>query len=151
MSKYYYHGSKFKIKGYLEPRPSPVINNEKAVFATNELWISLISIPKFKDNAIDYGYIGGYAYILELEDGAFKLLEVPGYIYVVSKKGFKSDKRLGMPNSEFINKKKVKIQKTIKIKNVLKALKKLDTVTLITSKKKDDLIYDYLKEKSERR
>ncbi len=129
---YYYHGSKEKLP-YLEPRPSRVIDNELAVFATNKLWLAIIFIAGATDYDIELGFINDKPYILEQNPGAFdKLLKgVSGYVYFLSKKNFRSDKRLGLQKHEFISRQKEKIIKTKYIPNLYDALKKSET-NLIT-------------------
>lgn len=122
--KYYYHGSPVDISGYLEPRPSPVIDNEKAVFATNKKYIALAFIPKWYDKDINLGFFDRILVMTEQYENAFDILNVSGYLYYVDASLFHNDKRLGMQGDEFISKKKVKILKKVYIENVYDKLKK---------------------------
>lgn len=126
--KYYYHGSSAEITDtYLKPRPSRVLDGEKAVFATNKRYISLMFIPKWSDSDIEFGFINDKPYAREIYPNAFNILKnVSGYIYYLDSKGFKTDKRLGLQGAEFINKKKVKILESEYIKDAYKELKKSD-------------------------
>lgn len=147
MKRYYYHGSKKKISGNLLPRPSRVINNEKAVFATNTKWLSVIFIADFTDNDIDVGFINGKGYIMEKYPKAFNKLKTGGYIHYVNPENFKSDKRLGMKNKEFISKSKVKIEKVIKIKNVYNYIKRQKDVVIIDSNTLYKIIFRHISDK----
>lgn len=117
-----YHGSSSEIDEYLEPRPSKVIDGEKAVFATDNKSLALVFIPKSTDKELGIGTVHGVPYVMEEFPGAFNLLKTPGYIYTVSKNGFLTDKRLGMKNNEFISRNKVKIINKSSIKNVYNEL-----------------------------
>lgn len=121
-----YHGSKFLIKDYLEPRSSRVINNEKAVFATSSKSLALAFMGDSSDNEIELGVINGILYMVEKKPNVFSKYfdKKQGYLYTLSNKNFHSDQRLGMKKYEFVSDKKVKILKTKKINNVLDSLKK---------------------------
>ena len=139
----YYHGSKFKIDSkYLEPRASRVIDNEKAVFATNNRAFALMFINKWNDSQIQLGSIGGSLYCLEMHPNTFNLLKGSGYIYGLSPSYFSTDKRLGMKKVEFISKKRVTILKVIKIKDALAEIKK--SIIMITFDKQEKFIRDYI-------
>ena len=121
----YYHGSSVNISGkYLLPRKSYVINNEKAVFATNRKYIALTFAIKWDDSIFAQGHINKKLYIRELYPNTFDMFKTSGYIYYVNSKGFHGDKRLGMTGFEFIKHGKVKILKKQYIKNVYDELKK---------------------------
>lgn len=123
--KFYYHGSPTKLEK-LEPRPSFVINNESAVFATDKRYLALVFIAKANDQDIELGFINNKPYILEQYPGAFDkfLKKKSGYIYYLDPKQFKQDKRLGMYNHEFISYNPVNILKTEKIKDIYEELVK---------------------------
>lgn len=145
---YYYHGSTHKLN-ILKPRNSKVIDNEKAVFATNNKDIAVIFIPKWTDCDIDLGFYKGIPYASEQYPDAFnKLKDVSGYLYYVPKDKFNSDNRLGMKRHEFICRDNVKVQKTEEIKDVYKYLKK-SSINLVTYSEKLDSMYKfgYLKKK----
>ena len=123
MSKYLYHGSLSKINNYLTPRPSNILDGEKAVFATNKIYLAVFFICKFNESQIDLGFINDKPVIIEQYPGAFdECLNVSGFLYYVSSKGFHSDPRLGMKKHEFINDNKVKILKTEFVDNVYQYL-----------------------------
>ena len=122
-SKYLYHGSSKELE-VLEPRPSKVIEGEKAVFATNERALAIAFIPKWNDCDFSLGYHGGKLLMMEMYPGAFGVLkDGKGYLYQVSAEPFVSDKRLGMQKHEFIHKGDVKPLKKENIDNVFEALK----------------------------
>jgi hypothetical protein len=134
-----YHGSRHPI-AKLEPRPSRVIGGESAVFATNSRWLALVFIANATDAHIEIGVIGdngrSIPYIAEARPNAFELLKIPGYIYTVSARGFKSDPRLGMKRHEFIKKTATKILHTEKIPSVWDALQR-EEVTLVPHRDRD--------------
>ena len=147
--EYYYHGSATQIQDdYLEPRPSKVIDNEKAVFATNTKWFALISIAKTKFSEFEYGFMNGKPYIMENEPDMFNRLlrGQRGYLYYVKRDQFQSDGRLEMPRHEFISKDKVKIMKREDIVDVYEALKKTG-IPLIEFDEKAKCIEEIIKEK----
>jgi hypothetical protein len=122
--KYYYHGSSNKIE-ILEPRPSAVINNESAVFATNSKVLSILFIARASGCEIEIGYYGDKLYALEVTSGMFnKYLDTSGYVHMVESKYFKSDNRLGMKNSEFISDKNVPVVNVEYIPNLYSELRK---------------------------
>ena len=110
-----YHGSKYHIKGYLVPHGSKVINGEKAVFATNSLIFSLLFGGRsFSDNEMEIGTQNkGRLTIIEKKREVFKKIydKKSCYVYSVSNRGFKKDKRLGMPKYEMISRHKIKFRK----------------------------------------
>lgn len=122
----YYHGSSSLIDGYLEPRPSRVINNKEAVFATDIASIALSFIGEWRDDSIQQGTINGRPYLREMKKGAFNefFKGKEGYVYIVTKAGFETAK--GLTKYEFINDKKVKILAAYYVKDVLKALMEED-------------------------
>lgn len=136
-----YHGSKHPVTaGAPEPRPSRVIDGESAVFATNSRWLALVFIAGATDDNIEIGVIGdngkAIPYIAEARPGAFELLKIPGYIYTVSSRGFKSDPRLGMCRHEFIKRSAAKITHTERILSVWDALQQED-ITLVPYRDRD--------------
>lgn len=143
MQKYYYHGSNYELNvgDYLEPRSSKVINNEKAVFSTNNRLLAIIFIAKHTNDDFEFGFYNGKLYMMEQYPDAFKIKlgKVSGWVYYLNKKPFKKDQRLGLKNSEFISRKKEKIIKKEYIKDVYKALKK-STLIMITFKEKMDAL-----------
>jgi hypothetical protein len=128
-----YHGSKHALTA-LDPRPSRVIGGESAVFATNTRWLALVFIANATDANIECGVIGdngrSIPYIAEARAGAFELLKIPGHIYTVSARGFKSDPRLGMRRHEFIKRSSAKILHTETVKSVWDELRR-EPVTLV--------------------
>ena len=122
----YFHGSSSIIDGYIEPRPSRIINNKEAVFATNIASIALSFIGDWRDENINQGTINGRPYLKEMKKGAFNefFKGKEGFVYIVSKAGFETAK--GLTKFEFINDKKVKILAAYHVKDVLKALMEED-------------------------
>jgi hypothetical protein len=118
---------------------------KKAVFATNEKWISVVFIPQWSDNDFEFGFIYGVPYIMEQYHGAFDKLKVKGFIYCLDPKHFKSDERLGMKNHEFISKDKVKILKVLEITNVYNYLKRQKKLKFIDMQTRHTIIGKYLK------
>jgi hypothetical protein len=120
----YYHGSNVNIKGeYLLPYPNKIVNNSKVVFATDEKWIALISIPKFCNEECEYGHVNGVRFITFKSIVEFnKLKKSSGYLYKVSNMQFQQDTRLGMINHEFISYNKVKIISREEIKDIYQEL-----------------------------
>jgi hypothetical protein len=137
-----YHGSTHKINKLL-PRPSKIIDNEHAVFATNKRWLALVFIAQATDRFLEIGFVGGKGYILEAEPDAFDvyLVEKSGYIYTVNDDTFDSDPRLGMKNHEFISSNEVDIISTEHIPDIYEELKKED-VKLITWEMKEEWIFN---------
>lgn len=131
-----YHGSNLLIEKFLKPFPSKVINGEEAVFASpyKEFVLAFMG-KKWSDKDIELGSYKFKTYIIEKKPGMFKKIysNQKGYLYEVSKTGFKDDKRLGMQGFEKIKKTKTKIKKMSKIDDVLKELKK-SKIIMITYK-----------------
>jgi hypothetical protein len=140
----YYHGTSVNLDvgQTLKPKESPILNNEKAVFASNRRMVSLIFIPRWSDSDIDFGYYGDIKYndfyLQEKYEGAFEEIfkGVSGYIYNLDPKNIHSDKRLGMKEVEFISKKPVKILKKEYIKDVWYALQQYKNVLTFVYYKK---------------
>ncbi len=123
---YYYHGTKHKITTTtLEPHPSPLVNNNHVVFATNTRWLALIFIAGAGDSQIELGFTHNIPYIYEVNPGAFNkyLKGQSGFIHYVDPAPFRRDERLGMHNHEFITDNPVPILKTEKIADIYEALK----------------------------
>ena len=137
--EYYYHGSKFKITDFLEPRPSRVIDGDEAVFATNTRWLAIYFIASPRDTDIEVGFIHNDPYIMEQWPGAFDkvLRNKRGYLYSVKKDQFHSDPRLGMKRHEFISDDKVKIEKTEVIDDVYEEIEKADVAIIDFSMKEE--------------
>jgi len=141
MNNLLYHGSSHKISK-LEPRPSKVIQNEKAVFATDSKDLAVIFIAKWSDCDIDVGYYHNKLYCCEQYPDAFDLLKKDGgYLYSVKSNDFISDERLGMQKHEFISKKSVEIEDTVVIENVYDYLVR-SNMTMIKYEEKMDALYE---------
>jgi len=106
-----FHGSPYAllkqdaghVQQSLTPRPSKVIDNEKAVFATSCRWLALVFAGQARSNDLDYGFLHGKPYISEVTNDAFnRILNRSGHVYTVPADNFVRDSRLGMPNHEFI-------------------------------------------------
>ena len=138
-----YHGSSHDIS-VLEPRPSIILENEKAIFATDSFTLAAAFIPKWTDCDFIFGYHEDRMYIIEVWPGAFINIfsGVSGWIYGVNDEGFVSDKRLGMQQHEFINKKNVKVQEKHKIDDVMKYLEKSKDIDVIKYEDMITTLYD---------
>lgn len=137
--QYYYHGSAHLLKSKsLLPHPSKVINNESAVFATNQKWLALVFIAHATDRYMEIGFVNAKGYILEQEPNVFKkfLKNKSGYIYYVDPKNFRSDSRLGLRSYEFISDNPTTVLRQEYVPDIYKALKK-ENVRLITWKMKE--------------
>lgn len=136
-----YHGTSHDVNS-LEPRPSKVLENEKAVFATDSKDLAVIFIPRWNDCDMDLGYHRGVLYCSEQYPNAFdKLKNVKGYIYTVDKDKFSSDSRLGMKKHEFICKDSVPIIKKEIIDDAYTYLKK-STICMISYDDKLNALWD---------
>lgn len=146
-NKYYYHGSPLKLD-VLKPmsKRTLVVKGESVVFATNTRWLAIFFIAQGATDAdIELGFIDGIPYILEQYEGAFdKFLKGSGYLHYVDPKYFKSDKRLGMPNHEFISYQEVPILKVDEINDIYDELKKEDVV-MLSWKNKERILLNELK------
>lgn len=141
MENILYHGSSHKIN-VLEPRPSRVIDNEKAVFATNSKTLAVAFIPKWSDCDLDLGYHHNILYCIEQYPAAFdKLKGVTGFVYTVDGSYFVSDERLGMKQHEFISKTEVPVLSTEIINDVYDYIKK-SNMCMITYDQKLDALWD---------
>ena len=145
-SDYYFHGSTINIKNeILKPKSSNVIDNEKAVFATNNKSLSVLFMAKWDDSHIQAGFYNNTLIVEEIYDGAFDKLKVSGYIYYVDPKQFKNDKRLGMQGYEFISNETVKILKRVEIKNAYNYLKRQKDIKLVSFFNKMKVLNQYFK------
>ncbi len=138
-----YHGSRKKLK-QITPHPSNVINGEKAVFGTISKDWAIFFISHPTDSDIESGFIGSKPFILEQYPGAFNKLKISGYLYELDPKNFKSDKRLGLKNIEFISKKKENILSTKKISNVYNYIKRSGYFTMISFDDKVKLLHRFI-------
>jgi hypothetical protein len=127
-----YHGSTARIEDWLEPRPSKVINGEKAVFATPNRWMAEAFASGLKHTQIDLGVANGVGYLAEMYPGAFNILKIPGYLYTLSSEGFKHDPRLMGPQ-ELINPDRTKILKTEMIGSLYDAIAAEADVRLVSA------------------
>jgi hypothetical protein len=141
----FYHGTTIDIKDKLIPRPSKVIDNEKAVFATNNIMLATIFISNFKNQDIDLSKYGGKWFLIEQRPNAFKelLKNKSGIIYHLDSSSFSNDKRLGLQGIEFISKTPVKILKKKVIKDIWKCILKYKRNKELIVMTFDDLA-DYL-------
>jgi hypothetical protein len=144
-----YHGSPQNIKGkYLLPRPSGVINNENAVFATNNYHIASLFSAKWTDLDFEFGFHNKKLFVIEQYPNAFDKLKKRAWIYSVDKDLFKTDPRLGLQGFEFISYKKVPILQKTYVRNIFKEVnKKKSPINLITFEEKIKAIEPLLKKK----
>ncbi len=144
--KYLYHGTSVDLieakKEYLEPQPSGVTNDEKAVFAAHSRALAAAFIPQWSDREIQLQTCGRKLYIIENLPGTLELLKKSGHIYRVDGKHFKTDHRLGLQGCEFICKRKVAISATHAefIPDCLEFLKSQPNVKIITFKEMQKFI-----------
>jgi len=124
MPKYLYHGSALGGLDTLEPRPSRVIGNKKAVFATPKKWAAIAFAARWRDSDMEMGTTNGKPYLTEQHAGAFhKVYAKGGWLYTVENKGFKKDKRL--MRIERVSKVPVKVIKKEYISDPLTELERL--------------------------
>lgn len=150
MAAFLFHSSPHKIEGgYLEPRPSGVINGESAVFAANKKFVSLIFLAKWSDLDLSFGSTGGVWFAIEQYPDAFKKAfeGKTGYVYSVKKSGFTGDPRLGLQKTEFIKKSPAKIEKTEYVSDVWVALQQTPIV-FVTFAEHMKLVKNYIKKQS---
>jgi len=127
--KYYYHGSPIEIKKQLICKPSKIVDNEKVVFATNDIVFSVVFLTKWTNADMEFSkFSNDQPYVLREEyPGAFNIYKnASGYIYYVDSIFFEHDERLGM-KEEFISHANVPIIKSKYIANVWKKLLNLQT------------------------
>lgn len=134
-----YHGSTSDItNGYLMPRPSYVVDEEKVVFATQVYWMAaLFGIP-WSDSDIEFGSLDDSdEFIIEEQyPNAFNVLKKSTKIYKVSADQFINDARLGLQGYEFISRKKVPILSVDEIHNVYSLLRATPGLRMIEYKVK---------------
>lgn len=97
----YYHGSS-KVIDRLDPRPSGVIDNEEAVFATDSYTDAVIFSAAWTDYNFIMGTTDGKIHLVERYPGAFDKLNAVGYIHRLPANKFHHDSRCGLDN-EFIS------------------------------------------------
>lgn len=124
-----FHGSPRQI-ARLEPRSSPVIDGEKAVFATNKRWLALVFSAQARDRDLGFGYMDGHPFIDEVRPGGLDMLRAPGYIHYVSAAGFRDDERLGLRGREFIRKAPVEIAEIEQVPDVLSDLERFPEIRI---------------------
>lgn len=142
--KYLYHGSiKPNIK-ILQPMSSKVIDDEKAVFATDEKYLCVFFIARLSDNDVDLGYVNNIPIATEQYPGAFdKMKNIDGYIYYLDASNFINDSRLGMQGHEFISYTKQKVIKEEYIPDVYEYLIKSD-LNMIDYFEKMEILADHI-------
>lgn len=131
----FYHGSPYKLNNgeSLQIRPSAVIDNEKAVFATNRQSFAVVFAATWTDVDIEFGFDEHEAdipYIKEQYPDAFRVFNVPGWIYTVEKGYFENDSRLGMQGYEFISRTNVPIISARYVKNIWLEILREKNITL---------------------
>lgn len=124
-----FHGSKIGDIKILEPKPHGAVDGESVVFATKDRIFALAMIYGTGEQlAFDYeiNRKNGktQVYLDEIEEGALKLLERPGYLYTIDSKHFIHDPRL--ISEELISRKPVQVIKVEYFPNILEELKKED-------------------------
>lgn len=90
----------------------------KKVHGFNEDWLALTG----SITGIERGYNDGIAYIKEKVKGSFNKLKISGYIYVVQSTTF-----IAITNNKekFVSDRKIKVMKSLIIKNVIDILKEM--------------------------
>lgn len=124
-----FHGSPHQITR-LEPRPSPVIDGEKAVFTTNKRWLALVFSTQARNKDLGFGYKDGRPFIDEARPGGLDILRAPGYIHYVPAAGFHDDERLGLKGREFIRKAPVDVAEVEQVPDVLSDLKRFPEIRI---------------------
>lgn len=127
-NSFLYHGSgiALNIGEYLKPNPSNILNGESMVFATDDYSLAMFFVRQWSKNDFYLGYNkNDNLTMTETYPNQFnKMFQgQSGYIYVVSKKDFSRDKRLGMYDHEFISRNSVKILDRVFIQDTLSFLK----------------------------
>lgn len=136
-----YHGSRTKIKKWLEPKPSGVLDGESAVFATPHRWMAIAFASGLKHTQIDLGVAAGTPYLMEMYPGAFDLLKIRGFLYTVNGEGFHRDSRLMGPQ-ELISPKRVRIVKTERLKSLYDAIVSDGTARLVPDSERKSFVRD---------
>ena len=135
-----WHGSSTPINGALQPRPSRVLNNERAVFATNQRCIALtFAGAEWTDATMTLSRFGREEpwYLYENAPGVFdrvygtRASPRGGYLYQVAEDGFTSDPRLGMQGTEFVKRAQVPIVATVHIPNLREALEQERGIVMV--------------------
>jgi len=118
----HYHGSPVADITELEPRPSRVIDGEKAVFASPDRDVAISFAAPWRDEDIQQGSIDGQYYMREQYPNAFEKIfgGKKGYVYSVDG-GFETDPRL--TRFEAIARDKRKVLSKEEIPDLLEALK----------------------------
>jgi hypothetical protein len=98
---YFYHGTD-QVVDVFEPRPSLVIDGEKAVFATSSYDDAVVFSAIWTDYDFGFGSINGVRFLVENYPGALEKLNRNGYIHSLPSKYFTHDPRLGLSN-EYIS------------------------------------------------
>ena len=123
-----YHGSKTAGIKMLQPQKSNLFA-DKVVFATPDIRFALAMIHG-TGKSMDIGYFSSsktekkQMYINELQPGSLRLLQQAGCLYLVAAAGFVPDKNLA--HSERIKLSPVRVQKELRITNILHALEQYD-------------------------
>jgi len=123
-AKYLFHGSPKKLDRIL-PKPSFVINNEKAIFAAPRE-MALVFLNRWDDRDVKVGTVNGQIVIKEIpgRKSIKELFKGGGWLYKFDKKFFKNDHRLGP--WELISKKEVPYISREYIPSALEEMKKYD-------------------------
>lgn len=124
-----FHGAPKQI-ARLEPRSSPVIDGEKAVFATNKRWLALVFSTQARSKDLGFGYMDGRPFIDEARPGGLDMLRAPGYIHYMPAAGFHGDERLGLRDREFIRKAPVDVAEIEQVPDVLSDLKRFPEIRI---------------------
>ena len=125
-----YHGSRVSGIKVLKPKKH-FLYKRKVVYATPDIKFALAMMYGTGDE-LAVGYFTNTKtnerrmYIDELKPNTLKLLDKPGYLYTVSRKGFKRNKKIS--DVEYIRFRRVKVVEETKIDNVLKELKKYKNI-----------------------
>jgi len=127
-----YHGSNFKIEKYLEPIESKILDGDKAIFASYYRYLILAFLgKKWSNKDLELGSYKFKTYLVEKRPNAFEDIYKgqKGYMYEVSKSGFKKDERI-CNKVERIKTTKSKIKNTYEIKDLLEELIKSDILMI---------------------
>lgn len=125
-----FHGSPRKLE-IIKPSPSPVVNNDKVVFATPSRWMALVFCAHTTSHDIDFGFVKRTAYLAEMCEGAFDLLKTEGYIHTVHACAFHSDSRVGMRYHEFVANCDIEVVERERVPNAYEDLLRFPSLRMV--------------------
>ena len=130
----FFHGTPVLISdNILMTRPSSILDNELAVFATPDRNLALLFAAPWNDDDLNVGYVNGILTIEEMyPDALVKIFKnKSGYVATVRATTFSTDKRLGMQTHEFISKVAVPVLKQELIQDLYTAIMSNESIKKI--------------------